>query len=254
MGVNERLVSANYPIRKIDEILNSLRGSNYFCRLDLYKAYLHLRVNKQSSEIQTISTHRGTYRMNRLSFGIKTAPSEFNRILDQILHGLNKTISYFDDIVIHGVTKEECRNNLINCLKRLREFDLHLNKKKCSFFKQRIEYLGYVIEYNKISKSPSKTAAITKMPRPTNIEELRRFLGLITYYSRFIPDISTKTFPLRELLQKNSKFIWSTKCENAFQKLKSEIASDTILTPYQPELPLILTCDASPMGIAEVLS
>jgi len=85
VGVNQRLILANYLIRRFDEILNSLQDSRYFCRLDLFKTYLHLQVDKESSEIRTISTHRGTYRMNRLSFGIKTAPSEFNRIIDQIL-------------------------------------------------------------------------------------------------------------------------------------------------------------------------
>lgn len=93
IGVNPQLVSSNYPIRRIDEILNNLKGAKYFCRLDLFKAYLHLRVDKESSEIQTISTHRGTYKINRLSFGIKTAPSEFNRIIEQILSGLKNTMS-----------------------------------------------------------------------------------------------------------------------------------------------------------------
>lgn len=102
VGVNQRLVNAHYPIRKIEHIFNSLRNAKYFCRLDLYKAYLHIPVDEQSSLIQTISTHRGTYRMNRLSFGIKTAPAEFNRIIDQILRNVPNTESYFDDIIIYG--------------------------------------------------------------------------------------------------------------------------------------------------------
>ena len=157
-GVNPQLVSSNYPIRRIDDILNNLKGSKYFCRLDLYKAYLHLRVNPESSEIQTMSTHKGTYRVNRLSFGIKTAPSEFNRIIEQILSGLDKTMSYFDDIIIHGSTEAECKRNLILCLKRLQQHDLHLNRSKCSFFQTQIEYLGHIVKYNEISKSPGLNA------------------------------------------------------------------------------------------------
>ncbi|XP_037814014.1 uncharacterized protein K02A2.6-like [Lucilia sericata] len=149
-GVNPQLVSSNYPIRRIDEILNNLKGSKYFCRLDLYKAYLHLRVNPESSEIQTMSTHKGTYRVNRLSFGIKTAPSEFNRIIEQILSGLDKTMSYFDDIIIHGSTEAECKRNLILCLKRLQQHVLHLNRSKCSFFQTQIEYLGHIVRYNDV--------------------------------------------------------------------------------------------------------
>jgi hypothetical protein len=104
IGVNERLVNANYPIRRTDDILNSLRNSKYFCRLDLYNAYLHVLVVEESSQIQAVTTHRGTYRLNRLSLGIKTAPSEFNRIIDQILQGLPKALSYFDDLTIQGAT------------------------------------------------------------------------------------------------------------------------------------------------------
>ena len=144
-GVNSQLVSSNYPIRKIQEISDNLKGSKYFCRLDLYKAYLHLKVCEESSIIQTISTHRGTYKFNRLSFGIKTAPSEFNRIIEQILCGLQKTMSYFDDIIIHGSTLEECKFNLVQCLQRLHDHDLHLNVNKCEFFKTEVVYLGHVI-------------------------------------------------------------------------------------------------------------
>ncbi|XP_054713771.1 uncharacterized protein K02A2.6-like [Uloborus diversus] len=108
-GVNERLIQSNHPVRRIDDVFHSLRNSRYFCKLDLFKAYLHLNVDEDSSMIQTISTHRGTYCIHRLSFGIKTAPSEFNRILSQILKGLPKTESYFDDIIVHGETLEEFR-------------------------------------------------------------------------------------------------------------------------------------------------
>lgn len=254
VGVNQKLVNSNYPIRRIEEVLNTLRDSKYFCKLDLYKAYLHLKVDPESANIQTISTHRGTYRMNRLSFGIKTAPSEFNRVIDQVIDGLPKTIAYFDDIMVHGHTRMECENNLRACLDRLQKFDLHLNPDKCEFFKTRIEYLGHVVEHNKISKSPAKVKAIVEMPRPKNKDEVRRFLGLITYYSRFLPNNSTLTYPLRQLLRNSSKFIWTRQCESAFLKLKNEIVCGRVLVPYDPALPLVLTTDASPVGVAAILS
>lgn len=254
VGVNQRLVSAHYPIRKIDHIFNSLSNSKYFCRLDLYKAYLHVAVDDQSSAIQTISTHKGIYRMNRLSFGIKTAPAEFNRIIDQILRDIPKTESYFDDIVIHGESMAECRANLRACLYQLQKFDLHLNVSKCTFFEEKIEFLGHTIEYNKVQKSQSKVTAILKIPQPKSVEEVRRFLGMVTYYSRFIPNASTITAPIRHLLKETSKFIWTTQCQAAFNTLKNEIASDRVLMPFNPALPVQLTCDASPKGIAAVLS
>ncbi|XP_036346138.1 uncharacterized protein K02A2.6-like [Rhagoletis pomonella] len=159
-GVNPQLVAANYPIRRIDEILNSLKGSKYFCRLDLYKAYLHIRVNPEST------------------------PSEFNRIIEQLLSGLNKTMSYFDDILVHGSTEAECKQNLVECLKRLKKYDLHLNKSKCSFLKTRVEYLGHVVQFNQISKSPSKVETIVNMARPKTVDDVRRFLGMLVTDNR----------------------------------------------------------------------
>ncbi|KAJ8884609.1 hypothetical protein PR048_016466 [Dryococelus australis] len=106
-------------------------------------------VDEQSNQIQTISPHRGTYRLHLLSFGIKTTPPEFNTIIDQILHDIPKTVSYFD-IIVHGSTREECQPNLIACLGQLQKFDLHLNQQKCSLFQDQIEYLCHVIEFYKI--------------------------------------------------------------------------------------------------------
>lgn len=100
---------------------------------------------KNLVEVQTITTHRGLYCINRLSFSVKPAPAEFNRIINQILQKLSKTQSYFDDIVVHGETREECRSNLIACLEQLRKYDLYLNQQKCIFFAERIEYLGHII-------------------------------------------------------------------------------------------------------------
>ncbi|KAL1446815.1 hypothetical protein WDU94_012377, partial [Cyamophila willieti] len=253
-GVNERLVQANHPIRRIDDVLHSLRDSKFFCKLDLFKAYLHLQVDTESSKIQTLSTHRGTYLMNRLSFGVKTAPSEFNRILCLVLKGLVKVEAYFDDIIIHGQTIEECTKNLCACLERLTEYDLHVNKSKCFFFLEKIEYLGHIIEFNKISKSPEKVSAVQNMPKPSNADEVRRFLGLVTYYSRFIPDFSTLSYPLRCLLKKNHQWCWTAQCEAAFLNLKSVLCSDKVLMPFNPSLPVVLTTDASPYGVAAVLS
>lgn len=254
VGVNEKLVNSNYPIRTIPEVLNNLRNSKYFCKLDIFNAFLHIPVDSKSSQIQAITTHKGTYAVNRISFGIKVGPAEFNKVLDKILQGLPKTEAYFDDLIVHGSTKEECLTNLEVCLNRLQKFNLHLNKDKCKFLSEKIDYLGHVIEHNKISKSPDKVRAITEMSRPKNVGEVRRFLGMVTYYSRFIQDLSTKTTTLRNLLCRNKKFSWTYDCEMAFRKLKEELCSDRILVPYDPNLPIVLTCDASPTGIAAIMS
>jgi len=252
--LNQQLEDSHYPIPNIEEALHNIRDAKYFCTLDLYKAYLHVPVSPDSQILQTMSTHRGTYRVNRLSFGVKTAPGEFHRILGQITIGLKGVITYFDDFLVFGSTLEDCRTNLTACLERLRKFNLHVNKSKCRFFEPKIEYLGYVISNRGIEKSPTKVDAIIKAPQPTDAQDAKRFLGLIAYYSKFIPDVSTLTYPIRRLQQKNVKFEWSEECKEAFTKLKNEIASDRVLTPFNPKLPITIACDASPYGVAGVLS
>ncbi|KAJ8892526.1 hypothetical protein PR048_005107 [Dryococelus australis] len=164
-------------------------------------------------------------------------------------------MSYFDDIInIHGSTREYCQHNLIACLDQLQKFNLHLNQQKSSLFQEQIKYLGHVIEFNKISKSPGKVAAIVDMPRTKSTEDVRIFLRMVTYYSCFMHGASMITTPLRCLLCKSTIFKWTSACEATFLKLKQAIASDQVLVPYIPDQPVQLACDASPTGIDEVLS
>lgn len=128
--------------------------------------------------------------MNRHSFGIKTAPSIFNSIMCNILKGLPGVLFYIDDIIIFGATLEKCYQNLRRCLDVLRKYDLHLNIQKCQLFKEEIEFLGYIIGHGSIKKSPTKVAAVQQFPRSKHIEEANSFLGLGTYYSKFIPNLS----------------------------------------------------------------
>ena len=145
----------------------------YFCKLDLFKAYLQFDVDDKSSKLLTITTHQGTYQMKRFNYSIKTAPAEFNRIMHVFL--LSSTI------------------------------------------------FGLFISYNTVSKLQLKVDAITKLPTPKDVA----FLGMVTYYLSFIPNLSTLTAPLHELLKKNQAFKWSAACEAAFQKLKDEITSES---------------------------
>lgn len=114
--------------------------------------------------------------------------------------------------------------------------------------------MGYIVKNNTIKKDPRKVEAILEAPAPENVDELRQFLGMITYYARFIPNLSTITYPLRCLLRQNCQWKWDATCESAFRQLRTEIASDRVLIPYDPHLPILLACDASPTGIAGVLS
>lgn len=252
--VNKQLYDSRHPIPRIEDIFNKLCDGVYYCTLDIHKAYLHLMVDDESSKIQTISTHRGTYLAKRLFFGIKNAPNEFHKFIDQFVQELEGVVAYFDDIIIQGKTIEECKNRLLKVLDKLKANDLHLNLSKCKFFEKEVKYLGHVISEKGLSKSLDKIKAIQEISRPTNVDEVRKFLGMMMYYSKFIKDASHMLYPLNRLLRNNVRFHWSADCEAAFIKAKTEIASDRILIPFNPDLPVTLATDASPYGISGVLS
>ena len=252
--VNNQLIDTSYPIPRIEDIFDKMKGGKYFCTLDVYKAYLHLKVDEESQKIQAISTHRGTYYVKRLFFGVKIAPNEFHKFIDQFLDGLTGTAAYFDDIIVQGSTKEECYMRLIKVLDKLRQNNIHVNRKKCQFFQRKIQYLGHTISQDGLHKSQDKINTIIHTERPTNVEEVRQFLGFVNYYSKFIPNRSEILYPLNQLLCKNKQFKWTKECENAFNNIKQIIVSDQVLTSYNPDYEIIVATDASPFGLSGVLS
>lgn len=127
--------------------------------------------------------------------------NEFHKIINQVLGGLQEVIAYFDNIVVYGKTMDQCRYRLIACMDRLKDNNIHLNKKKCQFFQERVKYLGHIIEDDLIKKLQDKIAAVVNAPQPKTPDDVRTFLGLITYYSKFIPNASSMTHPLKELLR-----------------------------------------------------
>ncbi|CAB0017933.1 unnamed protein product, partial [Nesidiocoris tenuis] len=252
--VNSQLLDSRYPIPNQEEIFNKIQDGKIFCSLDIYRAFLHLPLDAPSSEALTISTHMGTYTVKKLFFGVKTAPNIFHQFIDQIIQDLPGTTAFFDDCIVKGRDFEECKQNLEILLNKFRKNNLHLNPDKCHLFKEKISYLGHVISAHGIHKAPDKIEAVIKARPPRNVDELRQFLGLVTYYSKFFPDRATMLSPLNELLRKNHPFTWTSKCQIAFEAAKREVASDRVLVPFSTELPLILATDASPHGLAGVLS
>ncbi|KAK7579781.1 hypothetical protein V9T40_008715 [Parthenolecanium corni] len=251
--LNRLINDDKYPIPHIEEILSKLNGGKYFCKLDLSRAYLTLPVDDETAVMQAISTHLGTFKVNRLMFGAKTSPSIWQRYIDQLLGHLEGVTVFFDDIKIQGADQEEMLARLENVLKILAENGLKLNRDKCEFFTTSLRYLGYKIDQDGIHKTEDKIRALLEAAPPTNVSQLRSLLGLIQYYSRFCPNLATVLKPLNKRLMKDC-FKWTKNCEKAFEEVKREIASDRVLVPYDPQLPVLLATDASPYGLGAVLS
>ena len=201
-----------------------------------------------------MNTHLGLYRYTRLPFGVASAPAIFQRTMDQLLNGLTGVRCYLDDIIITGKSTEEHLNHLSQVLEQLQNKGFRLKKDKCHFLQSSVEYLGHVIDTNGLHTTPTKQQAIAEARAPTNTSELRSFLGLVNYYGRFLPNVSTTLHPLNRLLRKGAAWAWSKKCEETFQAIKGMLSSDQVLTHYNPTLPLSLAADASAYGVGAVIS
>nr|XP_055071051.1 uncharacterized protein K02A2.6-like [Misgurnus anguillicaudatus] len=252
--INPVLLIEHYPLPRIEDLFASLAGGQCFSKLDLSHAYLQMRVEEESMKFLTISTQKGLFQYKRLPFGIASAPAIFQRAMDQVLLGLSNVHCYLDDILVTGRTEAEHLENLDAVLGRLEEFGLHVEKGKCDFFKDSLEYLGHIIDAEGLHKSPEKVSAIVNAPTPSNITQLRSFLGLLNYYGRFIPNLATIASPLNALLCKGKRWQWSSECEGAFKKAKEQLVSQNVLTHYDPQNAIRLACDASPYGIGAVIS
>ncbi|CAH8666328.1 unnamed protein product [Schistosoma bovis] len=231
-----------------------LNGGKFFAKLDLADAYLQVEVAEDSKELLTINTHRGLFQYNRLPFGVKTAPSIFQQLMDIILSGIPGVATYLDDILIVATSLEQLRERTKAVLQRISDNGFRLRPEKCQFFLKSVKYLGFIFDAAGRRPDPENIRAIKQMPTPTNISELRSFLGLISYYSAFVPSMHDIRAPLTHLLNKNTSWNWTKECEAAFCKLKTTISSELLLTHYDPSMPIIVAADASAFGLGAVIS
>ena len=174
--------------------------------------------------------------------------------MEKILHGIPNVGVYIDDILVTGRSRAEHLVILDQVLNKLTEFGIKLKKGKCQFLQTAVNYLGYCIDKDGLHPMASKVTAIVNAPEPKDVKELRAFLGLVNYYGKFVKQLSTIAQPLNQLLCKGMKWMWSSKCREAFKKLKDILASSDVLAHYDPKLPLRLDCDASAYGVVAVLS
>lgn len=251
--LNPVLVDDKYPLPRIEDIFASLQGGRIFSKVDLSRAYQQLILNDEAKKYCTIVTNKGMFTYNRLPFGIKCAASKFQRIMEKLFR-MPYVAVYQDDLLISSKNEKENMERLMQVFKILSESGLKVEKKKCSFFKRSVSYLGYIIDANGLKTEISKIDAVNRTPQPTNVSEVKAFLGLVNYYGKFVRNISSVLEPLYGLLKSNTKFIWSNECEKAFRSIKLLLREAPVLAHWDPTLPTYVTCDASPYGVAGVLA
>lgn len=212
-----------------------------------------MEISEESREITTFITKKGLFRYTRLMFGIVCAPEVFQRIMEMILSGCENCYNYMDDIVIYGKTEEELKINEKIVLDRLKKYDVVLNEDKCIYRVRTIVFLGHTLSGNGITTTNDKINSITMFRQPKTMEEVRSFLGLVTYVGKFIPDLATTTEPLRNLTKKDARFEWKQEHDLAFEKLKSQLTGPMVLGYYSVTNRTQLYADASPVGLGAVL-
>lgn len=252
-GLNDTLLSHHYPIPAPDKIFSTLANCSIFSQIDLSDAYLQLQVDDESRKMLTINTHRGLFTFNRLCPGVKPASGIFQQTMDTMFAGLDNVVSFFDDILIATSDPVHHQQVLEEVFRRLQEYNFKVRIDKCRLFQSQLRFLGVIIDKNGQRPDRDKTEAIQSMPAPTNVPELRSFLGAIGFYGRFIKSMSALREPLDKLLKKDTAFKWTKECQSAFTKFKQILQSDLLLTHFDPALTITLAADASNRGIGSVI-
>jgi transposase InsO family protein len=251
--INKVVKLDRYPLPLVDEILTKLSGGKYFTKLDLSQAYHQIQLDEESRKFTVINTPFGLYQYLRLPYGASPCVGLFQRAMENLLKGLPGVSVFLDDILIVGKSQDDHLANLKKVLLVLQEHGLRLQKQKCQFALTEVEYLGFRISSKGIHPTVPKVQAIHSAKAPTCVSELRSFVGLVNYYSRFLPNLAHHMSPLYGLLKKDVSWKWTEQEQGAFDKIKGLISHEATLCHYDQNSELVLSCDASSVGIGAVL-
>ncbi|XP_064619438.1 uncharacterized protein K02A2.6-like [Lineus longissimus] len=251
--INKSLEDNSYPLPTADDLFSMLAGREVFSKSDLTQACQQLELTEASKPLCTINTHQGLDQIQRLPFGVKTAPSIFQSVMDRVLVNIPGVGCILDDILT-GTKPEEHLRRLEDVLKRLAKHHIVAKLPKCRFRVPEVVYFGHRVNAEGRACVPEKVDAILKAKTPTNVAELRTFLGFVGYYGVYLPNLSTTFSPLYRLLRDDVPWEWTGDCNKALEQVKKELTSDRVLVHYDTKKELILATDASPHGVGAVIS
>ena len=253
--LNKITIKNKYPLPRIDDLLDQLRGASVFSKIDLRSGYHQIRIKSEDIPKTAFRTRYGHYEYLVMPFGLTNAPAIFMDYMNRIFRPyLDKFVVVFiDDILIYSRTHKEHEEHLRIVLQTLREKQLYAKPEKCAFWMEEVQFLGHVISREGVAVDPSKIEAVLQWERPKTITEVRSFLGLAGYYRRFISGFSQLVLPLTRLTRKGKPFVWNIECEEAFQELKNKLTTAPVLTIPDPLGNFEVYSDASKNGLGCVL-
>eukprot|EP00253_Pinus_taeda_P032583 PITA_32583 len=253
--LNKLTIKNKYPLPRIDELFDQVKGMTVFSKIDLRSGYHQIRIKDEDIAKTAFRTRYGHYEFVVLPFGLTNAPATFMCLMNSIFHQyLDRFVLIFiDDILVYSRTMEEHQEHLRKVLQTLWEHQLYAKFSKCDFFKEEIQYLGHVITKEGIAVDPEKIKAIMDWPILKDVADVRSFMGLAGYYRRFVEGFSKVAFPITSLQKKGKTFHWTPNCQKRFEQLKHLLTTAPILRIADPDKDYVVCTDASKEGVGGVL-
>jgi hypothetical protein len=236
-SLNEVTIKNKYPLPRIDDLFDQLQGAKYFSKIDLRSGYHQLRIKEADIQKTAFVTRYEQYEFTVMPFGLTNAPAFFMNLMNKVfMEELGKFVVVFiDDILIYSKSRKDHERHLQIVLGRLRAHQLYAKLSKCEFWLEKIAFLGHTLTAEGIEVDPSKVEAVSKWKQPSNVSEVRSFLGMAK--------------PMTELLKKDNKFVWTPKCEESFQIIKEKLTTAPVLTLPYIHQDFVIFCDASRQGL-----
>jgi len=229
-AINNLTIKYRHPIPRLDDMLDEFHGSTIFSKIDLKRGYHQIRIKEDDEWKTAFKTKFGLYEWLVMPFGLTNAPSTFMRLMNHVIRDcIGKfLVVYFDDILVYTQSLESHLSHLGEVLLVLRNNNLFANVDKCTFCIDSVVFLGFIDNKNGVHLDLEKIKAIQEWLTPQNVGDVRSFHGLASSYRRFVPNFSSVTLPLNELVKKDTPFCWTEKHEQAFQRLKAQLTNALI--------------------------
>ncbi|KAK1561350.1 hypothetical protein QYE76_018190 [Lolium multiflorum] len=254
-AINNITIRYRHPIPRLEDMLDELSGAAVFSKIDLRSGYHQIRMKEGDEWKTAFKTKFGLYEWLVMPFGLTNAPSTFMRLMNHVLREFigKFVVVYFDDILIYSRNESDHTIHIRHVLQVLRDNQLYGNLEKCTFCKDKVIFLGYVVSQHGVEVDESKIEAIQNWPTPMNVSQVRSFHGLAGFYRRFVPNFSTIAAPLNDLTKKGVVFEWGAAQDHAFDELKRLLTSAPLLALPDFNKQFEIECDASGIGIGGVL-
>ncbi|GJP37618.1 hypothetical protein CLOM_g22008 [Closterium sp. NIES-68] len=254
-ALNKQTIKNKYPIPRIDDLLDQLRGATVFSKLDLRSGYWQIRMADNSIHKIAFRTRYGSYDYLVMPFGLTNAPATFQAEMNHILRPLldECVVMYLDDILIYSRDMKQHAEHLRRVFEILRREQFYVKMSKSEFALEKVHFLGHIVSAQGVHVDPKKVEAVRTWKTPENVKELQQFLGFANYYNRFVPQYAKLAAPLTDLLKKNTPYKWEPQHQEAVEQLKQALTSALVLVLQDPERDYVIEADASDQAVGAVL-